>query len=339
VKWLALVALVGCGGGKSPDPTPAPDDARPRVAVLLPAAPPLPIPPAVLPKPELPATVTPDAVALGELLFWDTRISIDNSTACATCHDPGAGYAGFRSRKTARGNENLRRAPTLVGLAWQREFGWDGRYTSLTEHLRAHVSGQLGIDLDAAVARIVEVPVYGAHFARLGGATGANAADALNAFTLTRYPQTSPWDRSEHDRDAPADLVAGYKLFTTKAQCSVCHTPPLYTDLQYHRLGLIRSPDEGRGRIDPAQKGAFKTPSLRGATSREAFFHDASATTLDAAIDWHLAGGTGQNADPAIIDPALKKIALDATERRQLTAFVRALSTGAPHIPVKPALP
>jgi cytochrome c peroxidase len=122
-----------------------------------------------------------------------------------------------------------------------------------------------------------------------------------------------------------ADVKAGYQLFLGKAQCATCHPPPLYTDNGFHRLGLIALKDEGHGRVDPAAAGAFATPTLRGAANRSSFFHDGSATSLDAAIAWHLDGGTGQGADPGIVD--LKKIALSETERAQLGAFVRALSS------------
>ncbi len=341
VVSLALF-VVACGGGKKPPeakedgPLARLDDA----ATVLPPAPPVPRVPDSLPKLELPEFVTAESVALGELLFWDTRLSIDNRTSCATCHDPARGYAGAKRQNTATGKPNLRRAPTLVNLAWSKELGWDGRYGSIGEHLPAHVLGQMGGDLDAVVTRINAVAGYRAHFQRVGDANAETALHALSAFTLTRFAGDAPWDRVERSPDAPKDLIAGYQLFQTKAQCSVCHTPPLYSDHKYHRLGLIASADEGRGRVDEAQKGAFKTPTLRGAIHREMFFHDASAGSLDAAIDWHLSGATGQGADPKIIDPAIKKVTLTATERTQLGAFVRALTdnrnTG---VPAKPALP
>jgi cytochrome c peroxidase len=283
--------------------------------------------------------VTPEAVALGELLFWDTRLSTTNRMSCATCHDPQNGFAGSGRRNTAADKPNLRHAPALVNLAWQPELGWDGRYGSIAEQLAAHVRGQLGDDLAGAVARIADVPGYRAHFTRLGGEpTGDAAMTALIAYVMTRYAGNAPWDRLERSPAVPADMKAGYLLFVGRAQCSVCHTPPLYADARYHQLGLIATPDEGRGRVDPAQKGAFKTPTLRGAAVRSAFFHDGSATSLDAAIDWHLAGGTGQGADPSIIDPALKPVSLTPDERAHLGAFVRALTDNADS-PQKPALP
>jgi len=304
----------------------------------LPPAPPVPAVPAGLPPlPESTAKITPEAVALGELLFWDTRLSNTNKLACATCHVPEEGFASSYQVPTAASKPNLRRAPPLVNLAWQKEYGWDGRYGSLAELMPAHIRGQLGNDLADAVTRITDVPGYRAHFERAGGAaTADNAMAALVAYVLTRYAGNAPFDRVERSPAIPPELKAGYALFTGKAQCSVCHTPPLYTDNQYHRLGLIKTADEGRGRVDSTKQGAFKTPTLRGANVRRAFFHDASVETLDAAVTWHLAGGVGLGADPSIVD--LKKVTLTAAERAQLDAFVRALTDAMIPNP-KPTLP
>lgn len=325
-RFLVLAVLAACPS-KKPPPAPKKDAgiAVGDAAIALPPAPPVPEVPNGLPAlPEASVAITPEAVALGELLFWDPRLSATNSLSCAGCHAPEEGFAGGLA-STSAGKPNLRAAPPLVNLAWQQAFGWDGRHASLTEQLAAHVRGQLGDDLAAAVARIREVPGYRAQFARLGGAPSADVAmTALAAYVLTRYEADAPFDRMERTPDVPADVKAGYVVFTGKAQCAVCHTPPLFTDQQYHRLGLIKTPDEGRGRIDPAKQGAFKTPTLRGATVRRSFFHDGSQTSLDGAIDYHLAGGIGQGADPSIVD--IKPVKLTAAERAQLVAFVRTLT-------------
>jgi cytochrome c peroxidase len=299
-RLLLVSALVACGN-RHREAEPGKRDAG-ATTIVVPPAPPLPPVPAGLPALALPPDVTPEAVALGARLFHDPTLASDGKTTCATCHDPAHGFAGHGRQTIADGHLNLRDAPALVNLAWKQEFGWDGRFGSLATQLQAHVRGQLGHPLDDA------------------------ALAALRAYCLTRYAGDSPWDRAERSTDAPADLKAGYTLFTGKAQCALCHTPPLYTDLGYHRLGLIAVPDEGRGRIDPQKMGAFATPTLRGAAARASFFHDGSATTLDAAIDWHLAGGTGDHAAASIVD--IKPIALTADERAQLGAFVRALTAG-----------
>jgi cytochrome c peroxidase len=359
VGMLALAAACAAGGaagcrdgGKKPAPTAAaPRDAAaagdaatekaPTTKVALPAAPPLPPLPRGLPDvPAAPAPITAEIVALGALLFDEPRLAADGTTRCAGCHAPAQGYSGARE-PTALGRPNLRRAQPLINAAWQRELGWDGRFASLEEHLAAHLHGQLGADIETALAPLRVDPIVTAHFERsFGRAPGAaDAIAALAAFVRTRYAGNSRWDAEEHNpdpgdadaRDAHdaqhAQLRAGYQLFVGKAQCAVCHPPPLYTDLAYHRLGLIASPDEGRGTTDASKRGAFKTPTLRDAALRPRFFHDASATSLAGAVAWHLAGGVGQGADRSIVDPALEPIALTAAEQAQLLAFLQALTS------------
>ncbi len=359
----ASLALVACGTKDKPaaDPQPSPATAVEQPppppsspAELLPPAPPLPAVPAGLPAlPELPAT-TAEVVAYGAFLFEEPRLASDGKTSCAACHLPDAGYSGAR-RPTALGRPNLRRALPLINVAWQRELGWDGRFASLEEHLGPHLHGQLGHTLDDALIALAADPARGpllaAHQRRAfppgpGAATtatdGEKATAALAAFLRTRYAGDSRWDAEERLSDEESTpegktLRAGYALFMGKAQCSVCHPPPLYTDLSYHRIGLIASADEGRGNVKgapPAMRGAFKTPTLRAAAHRPRFFHDASVTTLPAAADWHLAGGVGQRADRSIIDPALRPIELTLGERGQLLAFLASLSQ-----PAKPADP
>jgi cytochrome c peroxidase len=300
--------------------------------VILPPAAPLPEPPPGLPPLPQGPTVTPEQVALGELLFFDGRLAADGTTACATCHDPDADWSGAGRQNNALGRPNLRRAPSLADLAWRADkLGWDGRYTTVDKLLFQHIRGQQGVDASAAITKIAALPVYRAHFQRAFAADpdGGRLLAALAAYARTRYTAPGAWTEAEQGT-APAPgkaatpMARGYVLFTGKAQCGECHLPPLYSDGGYHRLGLIAQPDDGRGKVDPLKKGAFRTPSLRGAALRKTFFHDGSATSLDAAIDWHLAGGTGQGADPSIVD--LPKVTLSAAERADLDAFVRALS-------------
>ena len=343
---LIALAIGGCSDrskrkpgviepGRSTDARPGGLDAAldPSGEALLPPPPPVPSPPPG--RAPLPTTTTapPTAaeVALGELLFFERRLGADGTTRCATCHDPGHGLAGVAARdQNALGKPNLRHTPTLLDLGWHLELGWDGRGGDRERFVAGHATGQLGASLDDTARRLLESPTYRAHVRRAGNVltAGKTAAAALVAYALTRFSAESPWDRQERGVPAAvsAQAIAGYALFGGKAGCATCHPPPLYTDLAYHRLGLIASPDDGRGRTDPTATGGFKTPSLRAAAQRARFFHDGSAATLEAAVDWHLTGGTGQGADPSIVDPALTPVTLTTDERAALLAFVRALS-------------
>jgi cytochrome c peroxidase len=303
---VALILLTGCprtgdqqtgrseSGSAQPIVTTTPDDAAPTGPPDLSEPPPLPAVPQSLPAlPALPR-VTPAAVAFGELLFADPRLSASGARACASCHDPVRGYSGGIDI-AANGKPNARRTPALVNLAWVPNLGWDGRVASMTQLLHAHIAGQLDT-VDAAATRIAAVPTYAAHIARVGGpgdAPGDVLIQALEAYVLTRYEGDSPWDSLERTErmtalgTPPNPIVAGYQLFIGKAQCAQCHTPPLYTDNQYHRVIKDAVGDTGRGLVDPRQAGAFRTPTLRGAMPRGSYFHDGSQTTLDGVIRYY----------------------------------------------------
>ncbi len=340
MKRLALVVLVAAcpKGGDKPKPVESTGrgDAQTRLIpeadagpVTLAPAPPLPAVPAGLPAAPANPRVTPDALALGELLFYEPRLSQSGSRSCANCHDPATGYSG-NVQLAADGKQNLRRTPALVNLAWAKAFGWDGRYTSLAEHLAPHLEGQLGDRLDVVSTRLAEVPLYRAHIARIGGAPSDAVVQALEAFVLTRYEGDSAWDRMERTALTKAGttssdpVVAGYQLFVGKAQCGVCHVPPLYTDQGFHTV----APNPFK---DPGHKGAFKTPTVRGAGARTSFFHAGSVKTLDDAVAQY-------QKPPADADPVAAKIRLGADEVAHLVAFLKALTADHP-VPAKPVLP
>ena len=331
---VCLLALAACSrsGEKKPVEPPGKHDAGSHTlapvggdgaapAIALPPAPAVPRVPAGLPA--LPADfdlVTPERVALGELLFWDVRLSTSGKLACATCHDPAHGHAGSAQHP----------APAIVDAVWTGAPDWIADRSGALAALGAHAGRELGEPLPVAVAGIADLPLYRAHFERVFASepaardvlpvNGDTALRALAAFVVTRFDGDAPWDRVEREPAPPAELKAGYQLFMGKARCAQCHVPPLYTDRARHRVG----PGAVGGK---AGDQGWRTPTLRGAANRSVFFHDASAPTLAAAIDAHLAGG-GE----------LPTLALSTAERQQLGAFVTALTAQAPAT-VKPALP
>jgi cytochrome c peroxidase len=345
VRWLLLALLLAAcpkGGDKPKQVEPVKrDDAASRLlpeadaaALTLAPAPPLPALPRGLVETKTNSRVTPEAVAFGELLFYDGRLSATGSRACASCHDPATGYAGPVQR-AADEKSNLRRTPALVNLAWSSTFGWDGRYVSFAAHLPSHLEGQLGDPIDTVAARIAEVPVYKLHIARVGGTPQEALVQALEAFVLTRYEGDSPWDRMERTAltragSTPADpIVAGYQLFTGKAQCAQCHAPPMYSDYGFHTVAA--NPFNDPGGVASDRKGKFKTPTLRGAAARRSFFHAGTATSLEEVI-------ASYQRPAADAEPIVRKIKLSPDEVKQLLAFLNALTSDRP-APTKPVVP
>jgi cytochrome c peroxidase len=135
-----------------------------------------------------------------------------------------------------------------------------------------------------------------------------------------------------------AQEQAGWKVFTGKAQCHVCHTPPLFANGNYHDLGLERGklrPDAGRGGISGEARDmwAFRTPTLRSVSRSAPYFHDGSADTLVAAVRLMAGGslpdapaaGAPMPAEPEAVYPLFKKVDLTDEEVAQLVAFLMAL--------------
>ncbi len=341
---LALVlAAAGCGKddkGKAGGETPTkPEPEKPKTVDVstLPKAPPVPPAPLGLPPtPDPPRNpTTAERVMLGKMLFFDTRISDGGEFSCESCHYQDKGWAdGKQFSPKHNGDLNKRHSPTLFNVGYANEFYWDGRKPSLEAQILAAWTGQVGATPDKVAATINGIPEYAAHFER---AFGAPANQDTIVFALAAYVRTlragnSPWDRYEKgDQSAVGpEVVAGFKVFTEKANCALCHAPPLYMDTLFHNTGIgfkdVEEPDVGRFAVSkkPEETGAFKTPTLRGVTLHPPYFHDGSAATLEEAVDFMIGGGYREGNEH--IDPKLKPAKLSDEERTNLIAFIVALT-------------
>jgi cytochrome c peroxidase len=354
VKRVALLLLVACGHSAGHERkhdasiavAPPPPDAE--VLPVLPPAPPLPALPVGLPPlpADLPA-ITPDEVALGELLFYDPRLSHHGKLACVSCHDPHHDYTApaYPPPLTDGAVENARAPMPLTNLAYWKAFGWDGKYATIADALRAHVVGQLGDELPVALReRILLRPIYRAHFARVGGDSSDAAIRALSAFVLTRYAGSSEWDSIEAETTvekgklATLPSVVGYQLFMGRAGCAHCHPPPLYTDFGYHAVHGNPHGDPGHARVDPsAQAGAMATTSLRGAADHVIRFHAGETRDLATVCSWYAYVGSQSGARQGM-DPLLDNVKLSPAQCAPIVAFLNAL-VGAPVDPTPPQLP
>jgi cytochrome c peroxidase len=279
---------------------------------------------------------TPEKVALGELLFFDTRLSDNGTFACVTCHLPERAWTDGKALSTkADGKVNTRHSPTMYNVGYGSDFYWDGRKKTLEDQILAAWQGQVGGTPATVIAKLERVPEYRVRFKRAfnAGPTAENIPMALASFLRIKLRAgDAAWDRHEakQQQSVSEDVIAGAKIFTGKAACALCHTPPLYTDVGYHNVGIGYrpgdKPDEGRFATTKveAEKGAFKTPGLRGVELSAPYFHDGSVATLEEAVDFMLAGGHREG-NPTI-DPRLKPVELTETERAQLLAFLKSLT-------------
>lgn len=294
---------------------------------------------AALPPMKVPADnpMTPEKIELGELLFFDTALSVDHSMSCATCHDPDLGWSN--GEKLAEGTSGLRgKRNTLsilnVGFYDQHLF-WDGRVKTLEEQALVPVFEKTEMAMtseEELLERINENEDYQKRFADVfeDGVTAANVARALATFQRTIYVKEIPYDRYlAGDKTAMSEsAIRGAKVFhnTRIANCASCHPAPLFTDHKPYNIGIgmeQENPDWGFHHTTGwAYWGKFRSPSLRGINQTGPYMHDGSLETLEDVVDYYDKGGTPHQYTDVAVD-SLRLTRLSDQQKKDLVAFMR----------------
>ena len=294
----------------------------------------------------------PDAgkAALGRRLFHDPMLSRTGDKACASCHDANHGWSDGRpiavGMDPARGARNVL---SLFSVAYRRQWGWDGRGSSLAaQSLRplTHPDEMANADVESVVSRLGGEG-YRSSFAAIYGdpaITAERLADALSAFQAgleepTRFDAFLRGDASQ----LSALEIRGLHLFRTKARCANCHFGPLLTDERFHNLGLSafreKSQDLGRYLVTgkPEHAGQFRTPSLRHVGRTAPYMHSGLFASLEGVVHFYARGGgevwarNAQEAETPLYREAariaapIRPLDLDTEERAALAAFLNAI--------------
>ena len=300
---------------------------------------------------ELPEPPTKERVRLGRWLFYDTRLSADNTISCASCHHPENAFSEPTPVSTGiNGQKGGRKAPSFVNQAWvlYPHFFWDGRADSLEAQALGPIANpiEMGNTHQAMVQTLSQIESYGTYFEEAFGSaeiTAERVAKAIADYERTRMSGNSPWDRWKRggDEDAVSDAVKrGDALFFGKAGCNQCHLGQNFTDSTFHNLGLGWDQDAqeftDKGRYLVTEKdedrGAFKTPTVRDVALHAPYMHDGSVSTLRAVV---LHYDTGGPPNP-YLDPKMEPLDLTDAEIDALVQFMEAL-TGEGYWDVAPA--
>lgn len=274
--------------------------------------------------------LTAAKAVLGKALFFDTRLSASGKMSCASCHHADKAFTdGVAFSTKDNGGKNTRNSPTMYNVGYYPDLYWDGRTHGLEENVPAAWKGQLGGKPEEVAKTLNGIAGYKQMFQAAFGAEASeqNIVQALSSFLRTLRTGNSLFDQEKLSKQAQA----GKDLFMGKAGCVVCHTPPLFTDTIFHNVGIgmsAENPDLGRFNKtkNDADKGKFKTPTLRDVAKTGPWFHDGSATTLRDAVKTMAMGGiANDNKDPLLMDKKLSDEEID-----QLVAFLESLSGDVP---------
>jgi len=232
--------------------------------------------------------------ALGKALFFDTRLSIDNSVSCATCHNLNDG--GDDNLKVSfgyHGRTGTRNSPTVYNSVFNFRQFWDGRAADLQEQAAGPVENpvEMANHFTTLIPKLNKTP-YKQQFEAIykDGITKANITNAIAEYEKTLITPNAPFDRYlRGDKEAISNAAKeGYTLFKTKG-CILCHQGMNIGGNMYNKFGIYtdtNSSDLGRYDVTHKERDKyfFKVPSLRNIARTAPYFHDGSEPSLRGAV-------------------------------------------------------
>ncbi len=283
---------------------------------------------------------TTDAgAALGRVLFYDRRLSVNDRVSCASCHQQRAGFSDTARFSTGFAGELTEyHSPGLSNARFYRRgrFFWDERAATLEAQVLQPVQStvEMGMTLTNLVTKLSATSYYPALFQRAFGTTEITtdrAARALAQFVRAVVSSNAKYDQAFAGRATP-DFAAvftpqeqlGQQLFNGQAGCVRCHQTDAQVLDEPHNNGLDAVPsDTGAGR------GRFKSPSLRDVALRGHFMHDGRFSTLAQVVEFYNAGvQASADLDPRMRGPngAPQRLNLTTAQKAALVAYLETLT-------------
>jgi cytochrome c peroxidase len=296
--------------------------------------------------------MTVEGVKLGRFLFYEERLSGDNTQSCGSCHAQAFGFSdsGNRFSTGIDGVQGPRNSMVLQNLGWEQRFFWDGRATILEQQILEPVENPIEMHelWPNAVAKLQADPAYSQLFMDAFGTatiTKERAAKAIAQFLRTLISGNSRFDQWQRGEIALApEEQLGFLLTQMEggdpslglggqwgADCFHCHPHGggRFTDGLMRNNGLDAVfTDLGLGGItgQPQDMGLFKTPSLRNVAVSGPYMHDGRFNTLEEVIEHYNSGG---ELSPTV-SPFMKfqqgGLTLTAEKKAQLLAFLNTLT-------------
>jgi cytochrome c peroxidase len=272
---------------------------------------------------------------LGRKIFFDTRLSRDNSISCGSCHQPFAAFSQF-DHDLSHGVDNklgIRNSPALFNLNWHSSYFWDGGVVHIENQPLNPIQNPVEMDetLENIIAKLKADKNYSTAFKATFGDETINSQrifKALAQFMGMLVSSNSKYDhfvRGEEGGQMTSAELNGLSIY--RAKCAACHKEPLFSDFSYRNNGLLPSTlnDSGRARItlEANDLYKFKVPSLRNLKYSAPYMHDGRFRTLPEVLNHYT---SGIHPSPTL-DPLLQNgIQLTDQEKSDLLTFLNTLN-------------
>jgi len=273
-------------------------------------------------------------IELGKALFYDPLLSANNTISCASCHSQYNAFA-HADHALSHGIDDrigTRNAPTLINLAWNKTFMWDGAIHHLDVQALAPIShhDEMDENIENVVQKLMQSPIYPKLFKKAFPGeeiSGANTLRSISSFLLTLVSNNSKYDSVMLGRTQFNYKEAkGYEVF--KTHCSSCHTEPLFTNGGFENNGLpmdTELKDIGRMKITQNIKDSmlFKVPTLRNIEFSFPYMHDGRFTRLNEVINHYTVGIKPGKTLSTILQQQIK---ITSDQKVELIAFLLTLT-------------
>lgn len=278
--------------------------------------------------------LTANKIELGRALFYDPILSRNNTISCANCHSQ---YSAFTHADHAlsHGIEDKignRNSPTLMNLAWQSNFMWDGAVNHLDMQPLSPIHNSVEMDesIENVVAKLQASNIYPPKFYNAFGdsvISGEHMLKAISQFMVTLISCNAKYDSVMRKQAVfTAQQLNGYNLF--KTHCAACHTEPLFTNGKFMNNGLAIDTtlnDLGRYIVtqNPADSLKFKVPSLRNVEFSYPYMHDGRFKNLSQVLNHYTAG---INKTSTLAAELQKSVMLTSNQKVDIIAFLLTLT-------------
>ncbi|MET3114921.1 cytochrome c peroxidase [Pedobacter sp. CG_S7] len=283
--------------------------------------------------------ITQEGFELGRALFYEPRLSRDNTISCGSCHIQSAAFTQHGHDVSHGIDDRLgtRNSPPIMNLAWNKSFMWGGGIYDLDLQPIVPITTHEEMDenLKNVMNKLSKLPKYLELFKSAYGSeniTTAKFMKALSQFMLMCVSSNAKYDkvmRKEGGAVFTAEEQEGYVLF--KQKCASCHSEPLFTDGSFRNNGLGISPVNDKGLYTATLKETdlytFKVPSLRNLQYTAPFMHDGRFLSLAAVLEHYNAEvQPTRNLDPLLNQENKPGITLPEVEKVKLAAFLSTLN-------------